>query len=224
MLPSRLASERVPNKALATVAGLPLVEHVRRRALEADVGPVVVASSDPEILDAVRDHGGRVHRTGEHANGTRRVAEVARVVEADVVLNVQADQPLLDPASVRLLAELVHARGTVATLGTPWPEAIPLDRPEVVKVWRDEHGFAVDFSRRPLRPDPLRHLGLYGFPRDLLLRVTSTPIGERARAEGLEQLTWLEAGHRIAVGEVPEAHPPVDTPAQLQRVRQILGG
>lgn len=172
----------------------------------------------------VRAHGGAVFETGDHPNGTRRVAEVARAIPSEVVLNVQADQPLLDPEAVRVLAALVHASGRIGTLASPWPVGVPLSSPDVVKVWIGEDGVAADFSRVARQPGALRHLGLYGFPRELLLRVTSTPIGERARAEGLEQLTWLDAGQPIVVGEVEQAHASVDTPDQLARARQFLGG
>ncbi|MCB9693030.1 MAG: NTP transferase domain-containing protein [Alphaproteobacteria bacterium] len=214
----------MPHKALASIAGLPLVEHVRRRAVEADVGPVVVATPDPRIADVVRSFGGQVVLTGDHPNGTLRVAEAAEAFPADTILNVQADQPLLEPSAVRELADLVRSTGTIGTLAAPWPADVPLEDRASVKVWIGRDGFATGFSRDPLAPDARRHLGLYGFPRAALVRVTSTPVGERARAEGLEQLTWLDAGMRIAVREVARAHPPVDTPEQLARVRQLLGG
>ncbi len=221
VLPVRLGSRRVPRKALVQIGGLPLVEHVRRRALLADVGPVVVAADDPEVVDVVRAHGGAAVLTGEHPDGTHRVAAIAARCAVPFVLNVQADQPLLDPGTVRVLADVLCRTGRITTLAAPWPEGIERSDRHVVKVWV-RRGWAVDFSRDARRPGALRHLGLYGFPRERLLRVTSIPVGARARAEGLEQLTWLDAGFPIAVERVERASLPVDSPEQLARVRQIL--
>lgn len=222
-MPARLASKRVPHKALAPIAGLPLLEHVRRRAIEAGVGPVIVATDDDRIAEVVAGFGGAVVRTGDHPNGTLRVAEAARSVDAAYVLNVQADQPLLDPHAVRVLAELVVERDCISTLCCPFPVGREVDRARV-KVWVDERGFARDFARDWKADEGRLHLGLYAFPRDQLSRVTSLPIGERARAERLEQLTWLDAGFPIAVGEVEGAVTAVDTPEQLAAVRTLLGG
>lgn len=213
----------MPRKALSSIAGLPLVEHVRRRAVEAGVGPVVVATSDPEIAQVVRAYGGDVVVTGDHPNGTRRVAAAARGRACGIVVNVQGDQPLLDPAHVRRVVAAVERSGTIATLCAPWPADIPIASPDHVKVWRDPDGFARDFSRAPRDGTGWLHVGLYGFPRRLLDRVTSCPVGERARVERLEQLTWLVNGHPILVEEVAHSLQPVDTPEQLARARAMLG-
>lgn len=214
----------MPNKALATIAGLPLLEHVRRRAIESDVGPVVVATDDDAIAETIAAYGGTVVRTGPAANGTRRVALAAAGFEADVIVNVQGDQPLVDPAAIHAVFRAVCTHASIATLAAPWPDGVPRTSAAHVKVWRDRNGFATDFSRHPLRPGAGLHVGLYGFPRSVLHRVTSCPVGERARVEGLEQLTWLEARQPIFVGLVAEAASAVDTPEQLARVRAILGG
>lgn len=220
VIPARLESRRVFRKALAPIGGIPLVEHVRRRAVQADVGPVWVATDSDAIEAAVTGFGGAVIRTGPALNGTHRVGEAAEAIEADAFLNVQGDQPLLDPESVRALAGRVGS-AAIATIAAPLPVEAQAD-PARVKVWiRD--GWATDFSREH-RPNARLHVGLYGFTREALRRVISLPIGARARAEGLEQLTWLEAGLPVGVELVGATASAVDTPEHLERVRQRWQG
>lgn len=227
VIPARLGSARLPGKALADVAGIPLIERVRRAAILADVGPVLVATDSPAIADVVRAHGGDVALTGPAGNGTLRVAEAARGRAGSVIVNVQGDQPLLDPAHVRAVAEGIPDPGVcaIATLSCPWPPDVPPEDPHRVKVWVDPAGRALDFARSVARAGPFGlHLGLYAFTRAAIDRVTSLPVGDRAVAEGLEQLTWLEAGLPIHVVRVGPSAPAVDTPEGLALVRRILGG
>ncbi|MCB9675410.1 MAG: NTP transferase domain-containing protein [Alphaproteobacteria bacterium] len=216
VIPARLDSSRVPRKALADIDGLPLIEHVRRRAIAAEVGPVVVATDSDAIASAVEGFGGEVARTGAAENGTQRVALAIAGRDWTHVLNVQGDQPRLDPEHVRALARLA-ATADLATVAADLDPAVR-DDPSVVKV-RIEAGRAVDFRRDAPPGYTHRHLGLYAFTRDALLRVTSRPVGARARAEGLEQLTWLEGGWSIQVVCVGSSAPAVDTLAQLEAVR-----
>lgn len=221
VIPARLDSTRVPRKALQLIEGLPIVEHVRRRAVEAEVGPVFVATDSPEIAAAIRSFGGQVIETGPELNGTRRVARAALSIRAEVLLNIQGDQPRLDPEHVRLLAAAMDG-AQIATLASPLSGCDRGD-PSRVKV-RVERGWAVDFSRSWREGMGHLHLGLYGFTREALLRVTSGPISARARAEGLEQLTWLERGSAIRVVTVGASAPAVDTWAQLSALRATSGG
>jgi CMP-2-keto-3-deoxyoctulosonic acid synthetase len=226
VIPARLDSTRLPRKAVADVAGLPLVERVRRAAVEAGVGPVIVATDSAEIAAVITAFGGEVALTGPAANGTLRVAEVARGRTEPVVLNVQGDQPLLDPDHVRLVASLVRGESgpTIATLAARWPDDVDPADHHHVKVRVTDDGLAADFSRDPLGAPHRLHLGIYAFTRAALDRVTALAIGDRARAEGLEQLTWLEAGLPIRVGRVGLTAPAVDTAEQLADVRRRLGG
>lgn len=175
-----------------------------------------MATDAHEVLDEVARFGGIAVHTGPAANGTLRCA--AAMGSAQVVLNVQADQPLLDPAHVRALAERMQT-AELGTVVTPW-EGDPEERARVKAVLDGDR--AVDFYRGPLPTPRWRHLGLYGFSRAMLQRVASLPVGQRAREQGLEQLTWLDAGLPIHVVRVERAATAVDTPEQLARLRARL--
>lgn len=202
------------------MAGSSLVRWVHRRAVEADVGPVLIATDSAEVADDVALDGAIVVRTGAADNGTLRVAEAARGRSEAIVLNVQGDQPLLDPAHIRCLVERMRSCA-IGTLVTPYTGAP--DDPAIVEAVLDGDR-ALDFRRMPQGIPAWRHLGLYGFTRAALDRVNSLPVSARARANGLEQLTWLDAGLEIRVATVSHAEPAVDTPEQLEQIRRHLGG
>jgi len=231
-IPARYASTRLPGKPLLDLGGRPMVEHVYRRAAAArGIDRVVVLTDDERIAAAVRAFGGEVLLTpAECASGTDRIAWAARDWEAGIVVNVQGDEPLVDPRGIeRLVAHLATTPGDeMATLAAE-AAASDLGEPSVVKVVVDRLGFALYFSRAPI-PFPrqaegaaaLRHVGLYGYRRDALLRLAALPPSPLERRESLEQLRALEHGIRIRVlaGALPS--PAVDTPEDAARVARLI--
>lgn len=222
VIPARFESHRLPGKPLADIAGKPMVQHVYERASASAVDRVVVATDDVRIRDAVSAFGGEAVMTrSDHVSGTDRVHEAAGRALAgpgDIIVNVQGDEPLLDPTLVDRLVEAVRDGADVATAATPVADAAD---PNVVKVVCDASGHALYFSREPIpHGGPyLQHLGVYAFRRDALERFVTTSPGRLERIERLEQLRVLESGGRIRVVLVDRAHPSVDTPADLAHVR-----
>ncbi len=236
VIPARYGSTRLPGKPLVALAGKPMIQHVYERAkLAEQADRVIVATDDERIVQAVKDFGGEARMTrADHRTGTERVAEVAAHEEGEVFVNVQGDEPLLDPASVdtaitSLLEEPVAAISTVAT-----PIKAPADimDPNVVKTVLDFDGNALYFSRAPIpwirdmsskiQVRHLKHLGLYVFQREALLEYPTLPQGELERIEQLEQLRWLENGWKIRVAEVEHDAVSVDVPEDIERVEKLL--
>lgn len=235
IIPARYASTRFPGKPLANATGRYLIQHVYERASQApSVDLCIVATDDERIAAAVRSFGGRAVMTRpDHASGTDRIAEVVRGLpagEAEIVLNVQGDEPEIEPQALeRLVARLRAAPDCpMATLACPFPaDADPRD-PNCVKVVHNAAGRALYFSRSPI-PYPreegeaagagcsLLHLGVYAYRRDFLLRLASWPPGRLERIERLEQLRVLENGCEIAVEVIERAFAGVDTPADYER-------
>jgi 3-deoxy-manno-octulosonate cytidylyltransferase (CMP-KDO synthetase) len=228
VIPARYKSSRLPGKPLLKVTGKYLVQHVYERACRAKcASQVIVATDDPRIVAAVTSFGGNVVMTSrQHPSGTDRVAEVARGLDADVIVNVQGDEPLINPASIDLLPELLVAdpEARLATLAVPLKSVESYQSPNVVKVVRDENGRALYFSRSPIpmvrdgQPDfsanPqlfLQHLGLYAYRREALLELASLPPTDLEQTEKLEQLRVLAMGWRIQVGVISHAGRGVDT-------------
>ncbi len=248
IIPARYASTRLPGKALAEIAGKPMIVHVLLRARAArGVDRVLVATDDARIAQAVECEGGEAVMTrADHASGTDRIAEVARDLSADVVVNLQGDLPLLGPGLVEAAIGALEgsaggspgsAAPAMATLATPLRED-EMDRPQVVKVVRDRFGDALYFSRSriPWSEGPpanggvarpalgLRHIGLYAYRRPYLLELARREPTPLERSERLEQLRVLEHGERIrvAVVEASESMIEVDTPEDLERVRALF--
>jgi 3-deoxy-manno-octulosonate cytidylyltransferase (CMP-KDO synthetase) len=233
IIPARYASSRLPGKPLLRATGKYLVQHVYERACQAAADQVIVATDDPRIVAAVESFGGRVVRTRrDHPSGTDRVAEVARQLDADVIVNLQGDEPLVDPAALDQLPALLQqdADADVATLAVPITSAEQWHDPGCVKVVRDACGRALYFSRSPIpfvrdgRPDfaaepPcfLQHLGLYAYRRPFLLHLAALPPEPLEALEKLEQLRVLALGRRIHVGIVRHAAVGVDTYADYER-------
>ena len=234
IIPARLAATRLPDKPLAIIAGKPMVQWVYERTLAAtQVEQVVVATPDERIADTVRSFGGAVVMTRhDHQTGTDRIAEaVAALPDFDVIVNVQGDEPRIDPRTIDAVADalLQDASLAMSTVACPLPAGRESD-PNVVKVVLDRTGNALYFSRAgipfPRTSDPayspLQHVGLYAYRRDFL---TAFPTLERTpleRIESLEQLRALEHGYKIRVvptADVPES---VDTPEDLDRVRALF--
>jgi 3-deoxy-manno-octulosonate cytidylyltransferase (CMP-KDO synthetase) len=237
VIPARYGSTRFPGKALAGIAGKPMVQHVFERARGAQrVSRVVIATDDERILHAVAGFGGEAMMTrGDHRSGTERVAEVAAHVEADVYVNVQGDEPLVEPAAIdALVAAMEEESVSVAALCTPITEPGDIMDPNVVKVVTDFEGNALYFSRAPVpwvrdekqavAMQHRKHLGLYAYRRAALLEFPTLPPGELEKLEQLEQLRLLENGYSIRVVETEYNSIGVDVPADAARVEQILAG
>lgn len=245
IIPSRLASTRLPNKPLADIGGKPMVVCVAQRASLSNARRVLVATDHPEIADACRRHGVEVHMTrADHPSGTDRIAEVAcalALAEDEVVVNVQGDEPLIDPALINATAALVGASVPMATAAHPIAEIGDVLNPNVVKVVLDSgsralyfsraaipwnrDGFAASTENMPAGHDALRHIGLYAYTNRFLQQYPSLAVSPLERIESLEQLRVLWHGYSIAVHVTQTApHAGVDTPEDLERVRQFLAG
>jgi 3-deoxy-manno-octulosonate cytidylyltransferase (CMP-KDO synthetase) len=234
IIPARYRSTRLPGKPLASIDGRPMIEHVYRRAEQArSVDAVLVATDDERIAAAVRAFGGHVVLTRpDHATGTDRLAEVAAHLEGELIVNVQGDEPLIDPDAIdAAVAPLGDRPGDVmATLRRRIDDKADLDNPSVVKVVVDSDGYALYFTRarvpfvRPDHPAPVawRHIGLYVYRRAFLLRLAALPRTPLEQAEGLEQLRALEHGFRIRTVETTVDAIGVDTPEDLERVRRLV--
>jgi 3-deoxy-manno-octulosonate cytidylyltransferase (CMP-KDO synthetase) len=236
VIPARLAATRLPDKPLADINGEPMIVHVWRRAMEAKIGPVIVAAAEQAVADAVRAAGGdavltdpdlpsgsdRIHRALEEADPGGR---------HDAVINLQGDLPTIDPASVRAaLAPLADPAVDIATLAAVITRDGERDSPNVVKAVfglgeGQTIGRALYFTRAtaPWGDGPLyHHIGLYAYRREALARFVALPPGVLERREKLEQLRALEAGMRIDVALVDTVPLGVDTPADLDRARAML--
>jgi 3-deoxy-manno-octulosonate cytidylyltransferase (CMP-KDO synthetase) len=230
VIPARFASTRLPGKPLLRETGKYLIQHVYEQASRAKrATAVVVATDDERIAVAVRSFGGEVVMTDpDHPSGTDRVAEAAAKIDADVVVNIQGDEPLFEPSGVDRLVELLlnDATASVATLCTPIRSAVMYRDPNAVKVVFDDDGRALYFSRSPIpycrdgEPDwqaepafAYLHLGVYAYRREALFRIAASPPHAIERAEKLEQLRVMGMGGTIRIGVIPKAHRGVDTPA-----------
>jgi 3-deoxy-manno-octulosonate cytidylyltransferase (CMP-KDO synthetase) len=236
VIPARYGSTRLPGKPLVSLNGKPMIQRVYERAKSARrVDRVIVATDDDRIVKAVTSFGGEARMTRpDHRTGTERVAEVAAHVEGEVFVNVQGDEPLLDPAAVdtAVAALLEEPQAAVATVATPIKVPGDIMDPNVVKVVLDFDDNALYFSRAPIpwvrdtgntiQVRHLKHLGLYVFQRDALLEYPTLPQGELERIEQLEQLRWLENGSKIRVAEVEHDAISVDVPEDVARVEKLL--
>lgn len=228
VIPARYASTRFPGKPLALLAGRPLLEHVYRRvAACAAVDRVVIATDDERIAAAARAFGAEARLTrADHPSGTDRIAEVTAHEPCDLIVNVQGDEPLIAPEAIaQALAPFQSDPSLqIATLKTRIREPRDVDNPHLVKVVTDAKGFAISFLRtRPPGGSPFyKHLGLYVYTRDFLLRFPQLPPSPREQAERLEQWRILENGYRILVVETEHDSLGVDTPEDLARVEALF--
>ncbi|MDX3893999.1 3-deoxy-manno-octulosonate cytidylyltransferase [Pusillimonas sp.] len=245
VIPARAASTRLPDKPLLDIAGKPMVVRTAERAALSGARQVIVATDDPRIRDAVAQHGFQVLMTrSDHPTGTDRLAEVAERLGLDdeaVVVNVQGDEPLIEPALIDAVAKLLarSPQAAIATCAVPIGDVQALFNPNVVKVVCDAQGRALYFSRAPipwardaladgrqrLAADlpALQHIGLYAYRAGFLKRFPGLAVGPLEKFESLEQLRAMENGYSIAVMTV-DSHPAagVDTEADLERVRGIF--
>lgn len=243
VIPARLASTRLPNKPLADIAGKPMVVRVAERAVAAGAKDIIVATDESSIVDACEKHAVKAVLTRkDHVSGTDRIAEVSAKMNwsaADVVVNVQGDEPLIDPELIAATASLVSVNVPMATAAHRMEQPDEIFNPNFVKVVLDRFNKAMYFSRAAIPwyrdgyskpettfPNPfnaLRHIGLYAFRNDFLQTYSSLPISPIEQIESLEQLRVLWHGYSIAVHateKIPEAG--VDTPEDLERVRRAF--
>ncbi len=232
VIPARYASSRFPGKPLADLRGRPLVQHVYERARRSKtLARVVVATDDLRIRDAVVAFGGEVQLTGlHHPSGTDRVAEVAASLSCEIVVNIQGDEPLIEPPMIDEAVSpfFVESDLIMGTVCRRLEKEEEWQSPHVVKVVRDRRGFALYFSRTPIpyarvqgRHSYYKHIGLYVYRREFLLTLASlapTPLEE---TEQLEQLRALEYGYAIKVVETKYDSIGVDTPEDLERIARI---
>ncbi|NHR04092.1 3-deoxy-manno-octulosonate cytidylyltransferase [Chromobacterium haemolyticum] len=245
VIPARLASSRLPGKPLADIAGKPMVARVAEQAAKSGASRVIVATDHDDVLSACRAHGVEALMTrADHASGTDRLAEVAqalKLADDEIVVNVQGDEPLIDPALIDQLAALLAAGDApVATLAHPFRDAADMFNPNVVKTVLDHAGRALYFSRAPIpyardafAQDAsalpadlpvLRHIGMYAYQAGFLKTYNRLEPAPLERFEALEQLRVLWHGFAIKVAVVESAPPAgVDTPEDLERVRHLLG-
>jgi 3-deoxy-manno-octulosonate cytidylyltransferase (CMP-KDO synthetase) len=236
IIPARFASLRLPGKPLASIAGKPMIQHVVERVRRAQlVKSILVATDDERIQKAVEGFGGKAILTRpDHRTGTDRVAEVATHVEAELYVNIQGDEPLIDPGTIDAVvaAMLEDESVQIATPCSAITLANEIMDPNIVKVTSDFDGNSLYFSRAPIpwvrdtqatvAVRHWKHIGLYAFRRDTLLEFPTLPPGELEHVEQLEQLRWLENGFRIRVVETDYDAVSVDVPADIERVEKLL--
>jgi 3-deoxy-manno-octulosonate cytidylyltransferase (CMP-KDO synthetase) len=237
LIPARLQSTRLPRKLLLAETGKPLIQYVWEAVSRANsLSAVIVATDSPEIADVVQKFGGRCELTGDHPSGTDRIAEVVRrsLPDASLVVNIQGDEPELDPGHIDRLVQLMqqHPAAEMGTLGTPLSMVEQVQASSCVKLVRAANGRALYFSRSPIpfvrdreigdvlaagdRPW-LLHLGMYAYRPDFLLRLTQLPPSPLEQLEKLEQLRALEAGATVQVGIVEHHSVGIDTPDDYAR-------
>jgi 3-deoxy-manno-octulosonate cytidylyltransferase (CMP-KDO synthetase) len=238
IIPARYASSRFPGKPLHPIAGKPLLQHVVEQCQKAaTLAEVIVATDDRRIADAVARFC-RVEMTSpEHPSGTDRIAEVAARISGDAIVNIQGDEPLLDPAVIDAVARALE-QAPMSTAAAPLRDPGEYDNPNVVKVVVNAAGRALYFSRRTIpfvrdaasRPTEeqlaafpfLKHLGIYGYRRETLLKLVQFPVCALEAAEKLEQLRALDRGIELAVVRVNYESVGVDTPEDAVRVEHLL--
>lgn len=235
VIPARFASSRFPGKALATLAGKPMLQHVYERAEQSRyLSRLLVATDDERIAAAVREFGGHVRMTStEHPSGTDRLAEVASAENAALFVNIQGDEPLIDPEAIdaAILSVLHDEKIHMGTLKKKISDPSDLSNPNVVKVVTNLLEDAIYFSRAPVPyeregasglPLHYKHIGLYVYRREFLLNYPDLTVGPLEIAERLEQLRALENGYRIRVKETEYESIGVDTPEDLERVNLLF--
>jgi 3-deoxy-manno-octulosonate cytidylyltransferase (CMP-KDO synthetase) len=244
LIPARLASTRLPDKPLADIGGVPMVVRVAQRAEQSAAAQVVVAADSKRIADACSEHGVRAVLTrDDHPSGSDRLAEACEQLGLetdDLIVNVQGDEPLIDPGLIDAVAKLLRDRpqASMSTAAHAIASVAEFTNPNVVKVVLQADGLALYFSRAPIPwwrdgfaqgvsalpdPAPLRHVGIYGYRAGFLRAFPRMPPAPVEACEALEQLRALWHGHRIAVHVTAHAPGPgVDTPEDLERVRAVF--
>jgi 3-deoxy-manno-octulosonate cytidylyltransferase (CMP-KDO synthetase) len=239
IIPARYASTRLPGKPLVNLTGKSMIQRVWERTRSAKkISRVIVATDDERIVRAAIAFGAEAVMTrAEHRSGTERVAEVAATTARDdgeIYVNVQGDEPLVEPAAIDTLVEAMESdeNVSVGTLMVPIAKPADIMDPNVVKVVLDFDGNALYFSRAPIpwvrdRDSPvhvqhMKHLGLYAFRGAALLDFATLPLGDLERIEQLEQLRWMENGYKIRVAETKHDSVSVDVPEDVARVEELI--
>lgn len=234
-IPARYDSSRFPGKPLAMLAGKPMIAHVIERALAANLGQVIVATDHQEIAEVAKEYDAEVCMTrSDHESGSDRLAEAMATIDCDIVINVQGDEPLIDPAAIRAVVSpfAQQPQLQMATLAHPIRELADFSDPNVVKVVCNAAGHAMYFSRASIpyprkqenleSTDMLQHVGLYAYRRDFLLKYSTLEPCKHEQVEQLEQLRVLYHGYPIAVTTGDFHCLGVDTPSDLERAAKIL--
>lgn len=235
IIPARYASTRFPGKPLVKIGDKTMLQRVYAQAMLASrIDQVIVATDDNRIFDHVKDFGGNVIMTDpNHQSGTDRCAEVAREIKGfELIVNIQGDEPFIDPAQIDLVVEPLQKEAQIATLAKKIETKDALFNPNVVKVVFDKKHRAMYFSRNPIpyvrgvlesewlkTADHYKHIGLYGFSRKILLEISDLRPGNYERWESLEQLRWLENGYDIHVGITDKETIGIDTPEDLAKLQ-----
>lgn len=238
IIPARYASTRYPGKPLAILGGKTVIQRVYEQ-VKSVLDDVYVATDDDRIYNTVTDFGGKAVMTrADHKSGTDRIEEAAEKIglDADVIINVQGDEPFIQPSQIETLMQLFDAPETqIGTLGKPFESIDAVENPNSPKIVTDNRGFALYFSRsvipyiRGKERDNwfgeypfLKHLGVYAYRREVLAEVTKLPMSSLEKAESLEQLRWLQNGYRIRVGLTDIETVGIDTPEDLTRAEEFL--
>jgi 3-deoxy-manno-octulosonate cytidylyltransferase (CMP-KDO synthetase) len=237
VIPARFQSSRFPGKVLAKIAGKTMLQHVYERAsLARYLTSTIIATDDDRIYETARSFGAPVRMTSpEHLSGTDRVAEIASAEACELVVNIQGDEPLIDPEAIdAAILPLVHDSDILmGTLKKRIEDRREINDPNVVKVVTDGRGDALYFSRSAIpnvrdraahgaTPQYFKHIGLYVYQREFLLEYATLPVGPLEQTERLEQLRALENGHKIRVVEIESESMGIDTPEDLERVLQFF--
>lgn len=240
IIPARYASTRFPGKPLALIGGKPMIQRTCERALGSSLDAVVVATDDQRIFDTVQSLGFHAVMTrADHRSGTDRCCEALDLMEErfDAVVNIQGDEPFIDPRQIDQLADTLRSGGvTLATLARRIADPLELENPNAVKVVFNLEGDALYFSRHPIpyvrgvkreswldHADYYRHIGLYAYTAETLRHIADLPPGRLERNESLEQLRWLENGFRIRVSVTEfESSYSIDTPEDLMSIPKEL--
>jgi 3-deoxy-manno-octulosonate cytidylyltransferase (CMP-KDO synthetase) len=238
IIPARYASTRYPGKPLAILGGKTVIQRVYEQ-VKSVLDDVYVATDDDRIYNTVTDFRGKAVMTrADHKSGTDRIEEAAEKIglDADVIINVQGDEPFIQPSQIETLMQLFDAPETqIGTLGKPFESIDAVENPNSPKIVTDNRGFALYFSRsvipyiRGKERDSwfgeypfLKHLGVYAYRREVLAEVTKLPMSSLEKAESLEQLRWLQNGYRIRVGLTDIETVGIDTPEDLTRAEEFL--
>lgn len=238
IIPARYASTRFPGKPLAILGGKPVIQRVYEQ-VSSVLAEAYVATDDERILQTVSQFGGQAVMTRtDHKSGTDRIEEAVEKIgtDADVIINIQGDEPFVQPSQLKTLCQLFDNENTqIGTLGKPFENMEAVMNPNSPKIVCDQRGFALYFSRSVipyvrgqeqvvwLQHYPyLKHLGLYAYRREVLREITRLPQSPLELAESLEQLRWLENGYRIRVGLTDAETVGIDTPADLERAEKFL--
>jgi len=234
IIPARFESSRFPGKPLINLLGKPMIEHVYNRCKKADrLADVVVATDDERILKAVQKFGGKVVMTSTvHESGTERCAEALSKINssADCIINIQGDEPLIDPKQINQLADMLQNRSaTIATLARKIIDERDWNAHQVVKVVVNKNNEALYFSRSLIpfartnrTVTPLQHVGIYGYHVSTLREIVDLPQSVLEQCEGLEQLRWLDHGYKIHVGLTHGETHAIDTPDDVDNVIKLM--